>query len=341
MNVGTMVATAALLLVACSPAQAQSQDGQSLRDILNRAQSQSDRKAVEDLIGKLRGPSPAQPAPPAQPTGASAPSTTPESAPASTTADTAAPASMPSDLPVASETPAPNATTAAPSAPPSAPPLATAPTIDSMPAVLTESPAAATTTATSAPETPGSTSPSPPSPPPSEVTAVQPAATPTSAPAIHPVGAPIGPAEAVPTPIGPSEAEVARAPQIALEKGLPNVDIEVLFGYDSSQITPAAAESLLNLGHALNDPRLAGQRFVIAGHTDARGSRAYNGALSQRRAQSVRQFLIEHFKIAPDNLVARGFGETQLKNPRNPRGPENRRVQVINWTGQTAVQNRR
>ncbi|MGE0765282.1 MAG: OmpA family protein [Hyphomicrobiaceae bacterium] len=134
---------------------------------------------------------------------------------------------------------------------------------------------------------------------------------------------------------------MARAPQIAREQGLPNVDIEVLFDYDSSEVTPAAAESLMNLGRALTDPRLAKERFVIAGHTDARGTRSYNVALSDRRAQAVRQFLIEHFKIAPEVLVARGFGESQLKDPRNPRGPANRRVQVINWTAQTADQQRR
>ena len=129
---------------------------------------------------------------------------------------------------------------------------------------------------------------------------------------------------------------MSRAPQVAREKGLPTVDIEVLFAYDSSEITPVAAESLMSLGRALADPRLAGQRFVIAGHTDARGARSYNVSLSDRRAQAVRAFLIEHFKIAPENLVARGFGESQLKNPRNPLAPENRRVQVINWTAQTA-----
>jgi outer membrane protein OmpA-like peptidoglycan-associated protein len=132
-----------------------------------------------------------------------------------------------------------------------------------------------------------------------------------------------------------------RAPQIAREMNLPNVDIEVVFAYDSNKITQETAASLLALGRALQDPRLANARFVIAGHTDARGTRAYNEALSERRAQAVRQFLIEHFKIVPDKLVARGFGESQLKNPRNPRAPENRRVQVINWTGQTAVQNGR
>ena len=134
---------------------------------------------------------------------------------------------------------------------------------------------------------------------------------------------------------------MARAPDIAREKGLPTVDIEVLFAYDSSEISPAAAEGLMSLGRALQDPRLAGQKFVIAGHTDAKGAVSYNLALSDRRAAAVRTFLVEHFKIAPDNLVARGFGESRLKNPRSPQGPENRRVQVINWSAQLVEQKRR
>ena len=150
------------------------------------------------------------------------------------------------------------------------------------------------------------------------------------------VGAPIGPA-----PIGPSDAVMARAPDIAREQGLPTVDIEVLFDYDSNVVTPAAAESLMHLGQALSDPRLAGQKFVIAGHTDAKGAAHYNLALSDRRAQAVRAFLIEHFKLPPESLIARGFGESRLKNPRNPLGPENRRVQIINFTGQLVEQKRR
>lgn len=123
-----------------------------------------------------------------------------------------------------------------------------------------------------------------------------------------------------------------KAPDIAKEKGLPTVDLEILFNYDSAVITPKAAESLMALGRALEDPRLADAKFVLAGHTDAKGRASYNLALSDRRAQSVRKFLIEHFKVSPDALIARGFGERKLKNPANPLGPENRRVQVINFT---------
>jgi outer membrane protein OmpA-like peptidoglycan-associated protein len=127
---------------------------------------------------------------------------------------------------------------------------------------------------------------------------------------------------------------MAKAPDIAREKGLPTVDIEVLFGYDSAAITPAAAESLRTIGRALADARLAGGKYVIAGHTDARGNADYNLALSQRRAEAVRGFLIEQFKLPADALIARGFGESKLKNTRNPRSPENRRVQVINWSSE-------
>lgn len=129
---------------------------------------------------------------------------------------------------------------------------------------------------------------------------------------------------------------MARAPEIAKDKGLPSIDVEVLFDYDSSTVTAVAAENLMTLGRALADPRLAGGKFVIAGHTDAKGATSYNLALSQRRSEAVRGFLVEHFKIAPENLIARGFGETRLKNPRDPQGAENRRVQVINWTSEIA-----
>ncbi len=127
---------------------------------------------------------------------------------------------------------------------------------------------------------------------------------------------------------------MARAPEIAAAKGLPSADVEVLFPFDSSAITPKAAESLMTLGRALADERLAGSKWVIAGHTDAKGRPSYNLALSNRRADAVRGFLIENFKLKPDQLISRGFGESRLKDPANPQGPANRRVQIINWSSE-------
>ena len=59
--------------------------------------------------------------------------------------------------------------------------------------------------------------------------------------------------------------------------------------------------------------------------------------LSQRRANSVRRVLIEQYRLAPDTLIAAGFGKEQLRNPGNPLGEENRRVQIVNTTVQATA----
>ena len=113
---------------------------------------------------------------------------------------------------------------------------------------------------------------------------------------------------------------------------MPSVDLEVLFEYKSARIAPAAVATLTALGRALTDARLAGDSFLIAGHTDAKGGADYNLRLSQQRAESVRDFLVREFAIEPERLVARGFGQRQLKDPQNPLDAQNRRVQIINFT---------
>lgn len=115
---------------------------------------------------------------------------------------------------------------------------------------------------------------------------------------------------------------------------LPNIDVEVLFFIDSAQLSNRAFATLAILGRALADNRLAGQVFLIAGHTDASGPPDYNLALSERRAHAVREFLIHNFGIAPERLLARGFGPTKLKVPEYPGSRLNRRVQVVNWTSE-------
>jgi len=115
---------------------------------------------------------------------------------------------------------------------------------------------------------------------------------------------------------------------------LPHIDVEVLFFIESDGLTNRAFATLAILGRALSDERLGNQVFLIAGHTDASGPPDYNLALSERRAQTVRDFLIKNFGIAEDRLLARGFGPTRLKNPRHPGSRVNRRVQVVNWTSE-------
>jgi outer membrane protein OmpA-like peptidoglycan-associated protein len=111
---------------------------------------------------------------------------------------------------------------------------------------------------------------------------------------------------------------------------LPSTDLEVYFDYDKAEITPAARQALGPLGQALIDPKLLGNRFVLVGHTDAKGGDAYNQVLSERRAASVKNYLVRTFGIAPERLVSYGRGKVAPKNIVDPFAAENRRVQVIN-----------
>ena len=119
--------------------------------------------------------------------------------------------------------------------------------------------------------------------------------------------------------------------QIAeIAKDRPSVDIEINFDYRSAKIGPAAVPSITALGKALTNPELKGSTFILAGHTDAKGSVPANQDLSEKRANSIKHYLVDHFKIPASTLVTVGYGKTKLKNESDPFAGENRRVQVVN-----------
>jgi outer membrane protein OmpA-like peptidoglycan-associated protein len=115
-----------------------------------------------------------------------------------------------------------------------------------------------------------------------------------------------------------------------IAKKRPSIDLEVNFDYNSDNIGSKAAPQVTALGDALASPDLKGSTFILAGHTDAKGSETYNQGLSERRAEAVKRFLAEKYGIEAGNLVTVGYGKTQLKNPTGPFASENRRVQIIN-----------
>lgn len=126
--------------------------------------------------------------------------------------------------------------------------------------------------------------------------------------------------------------------QIAtLAKQRPTIDLEIYFDYNSAEVSPQAEPQLHNLGKALTSSDLAGSVFMLGGHTDAKGSDTYNQGLSERRAETVKKFLMEQYRIPAENLVSAGYGETTLKNAADPNAAENRRVQVVNMAKQEAA----
>ncbi len=111
---------------------------------------------------------------------------------------------------------------------------------------------------------------------------------------------------------------------------LPAMDIEINFELASDKIMAISKPALDQLGTALENKSLAHLRIALNGHADATGENKYNQQLSERRAASVQQYLIEKFNIEKERLVAVGFGEERLKNEEDPEAPENRRVEVVN-----------
>src|SRR5262249_59642225 len=97
--------------------------------------------------------------------------------------------------------------------------------------------------------------------------------------------------------------------------------------YNSDHIGSKASSQVTALGEALSSSDLKGGTFILAGHTDAKGSEPHNQGLSERRADAVKRFISKKYGIDVSNLVTVGYGKTQLKNQAVPFASENRRPQ--------------
>ena len=131
-----------------------------------------------------------------------------------------------------------------------------------------------------------------------------------------------------------SSGEREEIATIAADK--PNIDLEIMFDYNSADISATSMPSVQALGKALSDQNLKGSTFVVAGYTDAAGGEAYNQDLSERRADTIKRYLTEKYGIAGGDLVTVGYGKSRPKNPNDPMDPANRRVQVVNMANKTA-----
>jgi outer membrane protein OmpA-like peptidoglycan-associated protein len=117
----------------------------------------------------------------------------------------------------------------------------------------------------------------------------------------------------------------------------PSIDLEIYFDFGSADVGEKAMPTVDALGRALTSAELKGGRFMVAGHTDAKGSASYNQRLSQRRAEAVKRALMEKFGLHGKDLVTVGYGKERLKNTADPLAAENRRVQIVNLNaGKTA-----
>ena len=103
---------------------------------------------------------------------------------------------------------------------------------------------------------------------------------------------------------------------------------DVLFDTGQSTLRPGAREKLARISGILNaHPEL---KLEIEGHTDSVGGDSYNQALSERRAESVKAYLIVN-GVKPDSIAARGFGKRSPVADNNTASgrQQNRRVEIV------------
>ena len=116
------------------------------------------------------------------------------------------------------------------------------------------------------------------------------------------------------------------------ERPAPSIDLKVTFAFDSARLDNDSMLTLDVLGRALSNPALKGQAIEIVGHTDAKGTLAYNDALSDRRAAAVVGYIVRKFALDRSLISWKGMGERQLLDPDNPEAGINRRVEIRNVT---------
>ena len=112
------------------------------------------------------------------------------------------------------------------------------------------------------------------------------------------------------------------------EATAPKISLQLRFGRNSAELSADAKSRLDTVAAALNAPELAETRVVVSGHTDVSGSFEYNVALSQRRAEAVKAYLVSAHDVAAGRLKAVGRGPNDLLDETHPASPVNRRVQL-------------
>lgn len=105
--------------------------------------------------------------------------------------------------------------------------------------------------------------------------------------------------------------------------------LEIEFATGKADIKPAFHKEIKKVADFLKEN--PGSTVSIEGHTDNVGGESMNMKLSQRRADSVRSYLIKKFGVAADHVTAKGFGETKPRatNKTAQGRHENRRVEAL------------
>ena len=124
------------------------------------------------------------------------------------------------------------------------------------------------------------------------------------------------------------EVEEDDTPQVVIvtENEKKEVMQIIYFDFDNSKLSEVSKNTLSNF---LDKNKKKLSRYIIFGHTDTKGSSKYNMNLSIKRAESVKEALLDQ-GITPDDISILGKGENELAidTPDNTKHPANRRAEV-------------
>lgn len=137
-----------------------------------------------------------------------------------------------------------------------------------------------------------------------------------------------------PSPVQPRVQPIAERPLtasgVAVDPGLAalcDLDIaEVYFEFDSAALSRAAEDIMVGLADCVKGGPLQGRQIEVVGRADPRGSDAYNQALGQSRADSVRAALLRH-GVADADVRTSSVGEQEAAGKPSD-WPYERRVEI-------------
>lgn len=135
------------------------------------------------------------------------------------------------------------------------------------------------------------------------------------------------PVISAPKPKAPPKAQLAKTGGTDFGKpGCLNITVE--FGMDSIEVDALPEPQVQAIMEYL--VKYPGKPLTLTGHSDNVGARAYNIELSKRRAENVKKFLVEEYKIDAERLMVRGVGPAEpIADNATPEGQaQNRRVTI-------------
>lgn len=129
---------------------------------------------------------------------------------------------------------------------------------------------------------------------------------------------------------GKNEPPPQKRPPIAPDLNkLPAFNVDITFDVDTPIVQPESYQTVGRIADAMVQSSLLPYTFLIVGHIEASGRRENNAILSQRRADSIREILVNTFKIAAKRIQSVGLGEEQLLDSARPNAPVNNQIQIM------------